>query len=73
MRALNSFGFPQDSGAAARAESLSKVYGSGSTRVRALDGVDVEFTRGQFTAIMGPSGSGCCGASPAKSCSPATA
>ena len=44
--------------AAARGEALSKVYGEGDTRVVALDGVDVEFGRGRFTAIMGPSGSG---------------
>ena len=36
----------------------SKIYGTGDTEVRALDGVDVEFERGCFTAIMGPSGSG---------------
>ena len=41
-----------------RTESLVKVYGSGDTAVRALDGVDVRFARGTFTAIMGPSGSG---------------
>ena len=35
-----------------------KVYGSGDTEVRALDGVDVEFERGKLSAIMGPSGSG---------------
>jgi putative ABC transport system ATP-binding protein len=44
--------------AAAGAVGLSKVYGEGDTRVIALDNVGVEFTRGQFTAIMGPSGSG---------------
>jgi putative ABC transport system ATP-binding protein len=43
---------------AARAVAATKVYGSGPTQVRALDGVDVEFRRGAFTAIMGPSGSG---------------
>jgi putative ABC transport system ATP-binding protein len=43
---------------ASRARSLSKVYGEGDTRVVALDGVDVDFDRGRFTAIMGPSGSG---------------
>jgi putative ABC transport system ATP-binding protein len=43
---------------AARAVAATKVYGSGDTQVRALDGVDVEFRRGGFTAIMGPSGSG---------------
>ncbi|MCU1693412.1 MAG: transporter ATP-binding protein [Frankiales bacterium] len=43
---------------AARAEGLTKVYGSGDTRVVALDHVDVAFLRETFTAIMGPSGSG---------------
>ncbi|MFN8148631.1 MAG: ABC transporter ATP-binding protein [Candidatus Nanopelagicales bacterium] len=43
---------------AARAASLTKVYGSGDTRVTALDAVDVEIETGRFTAIMGPSGSG---------------
>jgi len=35
-----------------------KVYGSGDTAVRALDGVSVGFPAGRFTAVMGPSGSG---------------
>jgi putative ABC transport system ATP-binding protein len=43
---------------AARAAGLVKVYGSGETRVTALDAIDVTFGRGRFTAIMGPSGSG---------------
>ncbi|GAA2298391.1 ABC transporter ATP-binding protein [Streptomyces kunmingensis] len=43
---------------AARVENAVKVYGSGATAVRALDGVSVEFRTGRFTAIMGPSGSG---------------
>jgi putative ABC transport system ATP-binding protein len=43
---------------AARAEKLTKIYGSGDTRVVALDDVSCSFERGQFTAIMGPSGSG---------------
>ncbi len=43
---------------AARAVSVTKVYGEGDTAVRALDGVDVSFPTGRFTAIMGPSGSG---------------
>ena len=43
---------------AARATSLSKIYGTGDTRVTALDAVDVEIETGRFTAIMGPSGSG---------------
>jgi putative ABC transport system ATP-binding protein len=43
---------------AARAEGISKVYGSGDTAVRALDEVTVGFPSGRYTAIMGPSGSG---------------
>jgi putative ABC transport system ATP-binding protein len=43
---------------AARAVDLTKVYGSGETRVVALAGVSVDFARERFTAIMGPSGSG---------------
>jgi len=46
------------SAVAAAAEQLVKSYGSGETRVVALDHVDVEIARGAFTAIMGPSGSG---------------
>ncbi|HEX2308190.1 MAG TPA: ABC transporter ATP-binding protein [Jatrophihabitantaceae bacterium] len=49
---------PVDSDIAARAENVTKVYGSGDTGVRALDGVTVALQRGRFTAIMGPSGSG---------------
>ena len=44
--------------AAARAVGAVKIYGKGDAEVRALDGVDVEFATGGFTAIMGPSGSG---------------
>jgi putative ABC transport system ATP-binding protein len=43
---------------AARATALSKIYGTGDTRVTALDAVDVAIETGRFTAIMGPSGSG---------------
>ncbi|RFU43560.1 ABC transporter ATP-binding protein [Actinomadura logoneensis] len=42
----------------ARTERLTKVYGTGSTAVRALDGVTVTLPGGRFTAIMGPSGAG---------------
>ncbi len=45
-------------GLVARVVSLSKHYGSGSTKVTALDTVSVGIRAGQFTAIMGPSGSG---------------
>jgi putative ABC transport system ATP-binding protein len=40
------------------ARGVTKVYGSGDTAVHALGGIDVDFGRGMFTAIMGPSGSG---------------
>jgi putative ABC transport system ATP-binding protein len=43
---------------AARAEQVTKTYGSGDARVTALDGVSVAFRQGEFTALMGPSGSG---------------
>jgi putative ABC transport system ATP-binding protein len=43
---------------AASARDARKVYGSGDTEVRALDGVTVDFEVGRFTGIMGPSGSG---------------
>ncbi|MEY2400052.1 MAG: putative transport system ATP-binding protein, partial [Ilumatobacteraceae bacterium] len=43
---------------AAGAVDARKIYGSGDSEVRALDGVTVAFEAGRFTAIMGPSGSG---------------
>ncbi|CRK49909.1 conserved hypothetical protein [Rhodococcus sp. RD6.2] len=49
---------PTSEEVAARAVNLTKTYGSGETAVTALGGVDVDFARGEFTAIMGPSGSG---------------
>ncbi|WP_416980855.1 ABC transporter ATP-binding protein [Streptomyces sp. T028] len=45
-------------GIAARAQGLTKAYGSGETTVLALDSVDVSIARGRFTTVMGPSGSG---------------
>jgi putative ABC transport system ATP-binding protein len=49
---------PIAAGAAAQAVDAVKIYGKGDTTVRALDGVNVDFERGHFSAIMGPSGSG---------------
>ena len=40
------------------AEDLAKVYGEGSTAVRALDGASLEVRKAEIVAIMGPSGSG---------------
>jgi len=45
-------------GLAARAENITKVYGSGPARVVALNGVSLEIPSRSFTAVMGPSGSG---------------
>ncbi|WP_407345775.1 ABC transporter ATP-binding protein [Pengzhenrongella phosphoraccumulans] len=42
----------------ASARGLVKTYGTGDTAVQALAGIDVDFVRGELTAIMGPSGSG---------------
>jgi putative ABC transport system ATP-binding protein len=43
---------------AARAEELTKTYGSGQAAVTALAGVSIEIPAGTFTSVMGPSGSG---------------
>ncbi|MCB1104120.1 MAG: ABC transporter ATP-binding protein [Opitutaceae bacterium] len=37
---------------------LTKVYGSGEAEVRALDGVDLDCSRGEFMVVLGASGSG---------------
>jgi putative ABC transport system ATP-binding protein len=44
--------------AAVSLRGISRTYGTGPTAVRAVDDVDLEFTRGTWTAVMGPSGSG---------------
>ena len=54
---MTSFPSP-DPTTASSARALTKVDGRGPAAVRALDGVDVDFAVGAFTAIMGPSGSG---------------
>ena len=47
-----------DTSVAAALRGVIKIYGSGETRVKALDNVNLDFRKGSFTAIMGPSGSG---------------
>jgi len=41
-----------------RVESLTKTYGRGEAKVRALDDVSFSVDKGEFVAIIGPSGSG---------------
>ena len=39
-------------------EGVQKVYGSGDSRVVALNGIDLKIRKGEFAAIVGASGSG---------------
>ena len=41
-----------------KVENLSKVYGSGTNKVKALDNVSFSVENGEFVAIVGASGSG---------------
>lgn len=41
-----------------KVEGLSKSYGKGETKVKALDDVNLSINKGEFVAIIGPSGSG---------------
>ena len=42
----------------AAVRDVSKIYSLGGHQVRALDGVSIDFRRGDYVAIMGSSGSG---------------
>ncbi|OUX73027.1 MAG: macrolide ABC transporter ATP-binding protein [Synechococcus sp. TMED90] len=42
----------------AELRAVDKVYGSGDTQVRALDGLDLTVLQGDYLAVMGASGSG---------------
>ncbi len=41
-----------------KTQDLRKIYGSGDTEVRALDGVNLAVGKGEFVAVVGTSGSG---------------
>lgn len=41
-----------------RVENLSKIYGKGTTEVKALDNISFKVDKGEFLAIVGASGSG---------------
>ncbi len=49
---------PTAAGVAVALRAVRKAYGRNGSAVHALDGVDIDFVGGTFTAVMGPSGSG---------------
>lgn len=40
-----------------KVENLVKTYGKGETKVNAIDGISFSIEKGEFVAIIGPSGS----------------
>jgi putative ABC transport system ATP-binding protein len=55
---MNSSESPARVGPVLRTRALDKRYGHGDGEVRALEGVELEVTRGETLAVMGPSGCG---------------
>lgn len=49
---------PSERRPVAELRAVEKVYGSGDTQVRALDGLDLTVLQGDYLAVMGASGSG---------------
>jgi putative ABC transport system ATP-binding protein len=49
---------PIEDSHAVTATALTRTYGDGDSAVHALRGVSLDLPAGQFTAVMGPSGSG---------------
>ena len=41
-----------------KVENLSKVYGKGETKIKAVDDISFTVEKGDFVAIVGASGSG---------------
>ena len=39
-------------------QDLQKIYGMNGISVKAVNGIDMQITEGEFVSIMGPSGSG---------------
>ena len=41
-----------------KVNGLRKVFGSGGREIRAVDGIDLEVTKGEFFGLLGPNGAG---------------
>jgi putative ABC transport system ATP-binding protein len=39
-------------------KNVSKIYGTGNSKVTALKNISIDIEKGEFVAVMGPSGSG---------------